>query len=110
MIKTRQNAPDQTEKRAPVPIRKEDVAFMSDVDAAIHKQLALELKILQSEYDQKKQEIEEVKGRQKELKKSLRLAVEQKNIAEPLMKKGLYSRVDFIKDRSNRSSSIPLAG
>jgi adhesin transport system membrane fusion protein len=61
------------------------------------KQLALELKILQSEYDQKKQEIEEVKGRQKELRKNLHLAVEQKNIAEPLMKKGLYSRVDYIK-------------
>ena len=61
------------------------------------KQLDLEIKILRSEYDQKMQEIEEVKGRRKELKKNLALAAEQKNIAEPLMKKGLYSRVDFIK-------------
>jgi adhesin transport system membrane fusion protein len=61
------------------------------------KQIDLEIKILLSEFDQKKQEIEEVKGRRKGLKKNLALAVEQKDIAEPLMKKGLYSRVDFIK-------------
>jgi adhesin transport system membrane fusion protein len=61
------------------------------------KQLDLEIKILLSIFEQKKQEIEEVKGRRKGLKKNLALAVEQKNIAEPLMKKGLYSRVDFIK-------------
>ena len=61
------------------------------------KQLDLEIKILRSEFEQKEQEIEEVKGRRKELKKNLALAVEQKNIAEPLMKKSLYSRVDFIK-------------
>jgi adhesin transport system membrane fusion protein len=61
------------------------------------KQLELEINILKSEYNQKEQEIEEVKGRRKEVKKDLNLALEQKNIAEPLMKKGLYSRVDFIK-------------
>jgi adhesin transport system membrane fusion protein len=61
------------------------------------KQLDLEIKILLSEFDQKKQEIEEVKGRRRELKKNLSLALEQKNIAEPLMQKGLYARVDYIK-------------
>lgn len=63
-----------------------------------HKnQLSLELKILRSEYNQKIQEIEEIKGKRTELRKSLKLAREQKKIAEPLMKKGLYSRVEFIK-------------
>lgn len=63
-----------------------------------HKnQLSLELKILRSEYNQKIQEIEEIKGKRTELSKSLKLASEQKKIAEPLMKKGLYSRVEFIK-------------
>jgi adhesin transport system membrane fusion protein len=63
-----------------------------------HKnQLSLELKILRSEYNQKIQEIKEIKGKQTELRKSLKLAREQKTIAEPLMKKGLYSRVEFIK-------------
>ncbi|MBI5551751.1 MAG: HlyD family type I secretion periplasmic adaptor subunit [Desulfobacterales bacterium] len=61
------------------------------------RQLDLELKILQSEYDRKMQEIEEIKAKQQELAKSLQLATEQKNIAKPLMEKGLYSRVDYIK-------------
>jgi len=64
---------------------------------AYKNQLSLELKILRSEYNQKIQEIKEIKGKQAELNKSLKLAREQKKIAEPLMKKGLYSRVDFIK-------------
>jgi adhesin transport system membrane fusion protein len=61
------------------------------------RQLDLELKILQSEYDRKIQEIEEIKGKQQELTKSLQLATEQKNIAKPLMENGLYSRVDYLK-------------
>ncbi len=61
------------------------------------KQLDLELKILQSEYDRKIQEIEEIKGKQNELAKSLELATEQATIARPLMEKGLYSRVDYLR-------------
>lgn len=64
---------------------------------AQQRQLDLELKILQSEYDRKIQELEEIKGKQKELAKSLELAVEQKNIAKPLMEKGLYARVDYLR-------------
>lgn len=63
---------------------------------AQRRQLDLELKILQSEYDRKIQELEEIKGKQKELAKSLDLAVEQKNIAKPLMQNGLYARVDYL--------------
>jgi len=51
---------------------------------ALKKQLALELKILQSDYDQKMLEIKEVKGKRTELEKSLTLALEQRKIAEPL--------------------------
>lgn len=64
---------------------------------ALKKRLALELNILRSEYDQKIMETKEVKGKWKELEKSLKLALEQKKIAEPLNKKGIYPRVDFIK-------------
>lgn len=68
-----------------------------NIATAHKKQLALELKILKSEHDQAVQEINEIKGKQKELERSLKLAIEQKKIAEPLMKKGLYSRVEFIE-------------
>jgi adhesin transport system membrane fusion protein len=43
------------------------------------------------------QEIEEMKGRRRELERNLKLAEEQMNIAKPLTKKGLYSRVDYLK-------------
>lgn len=97
--------------RLTAQVNKTDITFpqeVADHDPQITKeqlnifeayknQLSLELKILRSEYNQKIQEIKEIKGKQTELNKSLKLAREQKKIAEPLMKKGLYSRVDFIK-------------
>jgi len=90
----------RTEIQFPTIVLEKDPQIADDqrvIFKAREKQLDLELNILKSEADQKIQEIEEIKGRQKELKKSLALALEQKNIAEPLMKKGLYSRVDYIK-------------
>jgi adhesin transport system membrane fusion protein len=61
------------------------------------RQLDLELKILGTETDQKVQEIAEIQGRLADLKQGLKLAEKQLAIAEPLMKKGLYAKVDFIK-------------
>lgn len=90
----------QTEINFPKVVMENDPQIAADqvvIYNAHKKQLALELNILLSEYNQKKQEIVEVKGRRKELKKNYSLATEQKNIAAPLMKKGLYSRVDYIK-------------
>lgn len=90
----------QTVIQFPQIVMEKDPQMATDqsvIFKARKRQLDLELKILKSEYDQKIQETEEIRGRQKELKKSLVLASEQKNIAEPLMKKGLYSKVDFIK-------------
>ena len=64
---------------------------------ARRRQLDLELKILDTEVDQKKQEIAEIQGRLSDLEQNLKLAEEQLSIAQPLMKKGLYAKVDFIK-------------
>lgn len=89
-----------TEPVFPQEIIAHDPQLIEDqrtIFSAYIKQLELELKILQSEYDRKIQEIEEIKGKQKERGKSLDLAVEQKNIAKPLMEKGLYSRVDYLR-------------
>jgi adhesin transport system membrane fusion protein len=93
-------AGQKTEIAFPKIVLENDSQITADqqvIFEARRKQLDLEIKILLSEFDQKKQEIEEVKGRRRELRKNLALAVEQKNIAKPLMKKGLYSRVDYIK-------------
>jgi adhesin transport system membrane fusion protein len=64
---------------------------------ARQRQLDLELTILGTEADQKDQEIAEIQGRLADLKQGLKLAKEQLAIAEPLVKKGLYAKVDFIK-------------
>jgi adhesin transport system membrane fusion protein len=91
---------NQTDIAFPPIVLENDSQMANDqkvIFEARKKQFELEINILKSEYRQKEQEVEEVKGRRKELKKDLNLALEQKNIAEPLMKKGLYSRVDFIK-------------
>jgi adhesin transport system membrane fusion protein len=91
---------NQTDIAFPPIVLENDSQIANDqkvIYEARKKQLELEINILNSEFYQKEQEIEEVKGRRKELKKDLDLALEQKNIAEPLMKKGLYPRVDFIK-------------
>lgn len=91
---------NETEIKFPSKVLENDPRIAADqrtILKAHQEQLDLELKILKSEYEQKIQEIEEIKGRQKELAKSLKLATEQMNIAKPLMKKGLYSRVDYIK-------------
>jgi adhesin transport system membrane fusion protein len=64
---------------------------------ARRRQLDLELKILATEADQKAQEIAEIQGRLRDHKQGLKLAEEQLAIAQPLMKKGLYAKVDFIK-------------
>lgn len=64
---------------------------------ARRRQLDAELQILKSVVEQKNQEVAEIKGRHTDLKKRLALADEQLGIAQPLMKKGLYAKVDYIK-------------
>lgn len=91
---------NQVEIEFPEIVMENDPQIAADQNVifkAHKKQLDLEINILRSEFDQKMQEIEEMKGRRKELKNNLELAVEQRDIAEPLMKKGLYSKVDYIK-------------
>jgi adhesin transport system membrane fusion protein len=64
---------------------------------ARRRQLDLELKILETEAEQKTQEIAEIEGRLADIQQRLELADEQLAIAQPLVKKGLYAKVDFIK-------------
>ncbi len=64
---------------------------------ARRRQLDVELKILKTQAEQKSQEIAEIKGRHADLQKRLALGEEQLSIAQPLVKKGLYAKVDYIK-------------
>ncbi len=56
-----------------------------------------ELRALQAQLDQKNNEVQEAQARRGQLEENLRLVMEQRNIARPLMLKGTFSRVDYLK-------------
>ncbi|MCD6527219.1 MAG: HlyD family type I secretion periplasmic adaptor subunit [Desulfuromonas sp.] len=60
------------------------------------EQLGLEIKVLQSQHQQKKHEIKELLSRQHQLEEGLALAREQRDLAIPLVEQELYPRVDFL--------------
>ncbi len=73
------------------------VQAQKDIFRARQQQLRSELNIIQSQYDQRRQEIAEMEGRRKQLEQSLVLAQKQLNIAKPLRDQGLYPEVDYLK-------------
>ena len=66
------------------------------VFAARMQQRAAELSLMESQSQQREREVEEMMARKRQLDRSLALALEQRNIAYPLMQKKIYSRVDFL--------------
>ncbi len=68
-----------------------------DIYQARQQQLRSELNIVQSQYEQRQQEVAEKEGRLRQLQQSLGLAQQQLNIAKPLRDQGLYPEVDYLK-------------
>ena len=95
------------------------VADQRALHASREQQQKSELLLLDSQYVQRKREMEELIGRKRQTERSLALAVEQRNIAAPLMQRKIYSRVDFLGlkqkvvslqgDIESLASSIPRA-
>lgn len=56
-----------------------------------------QLAILRTQAEQRAQEIAELESRRGQLGASLKLAREQRSIAQPLVAQGIYPRIDFIK-------------
>nr|WP_148214002.1 HlyD family type I secretion periplasmic adaptor subunit [Desulfohalobium retbaense] len=61
------------------------------------RQLEQEVRVLRSQYTQKLQEVAEMKSRKKQMEANLAVALEQRDIAEPLVKKQIYPRVEFLQ-------------
>lgn len=83
----------------PEEIRSYDPQMIEDqkqIYRARKNQLDLEIKLLNSQYDQKLQDIAEMVNKKKKLEKSLALTEEQVAIAAPLAEKKVYPRVDFL--------------
>ena len=88
-----------------------DLVFSQDVEdkhlQAVADQLALynsrktqfegEIRALEAQLEQKNNEMAEAQARRGQLEENLRLVMEQRNIARPLMLKGTFSRVDYLK-------------
>lgn len=72
------------------------VADQQQIFLARQQQLDLELNVLQSQYQQKQQEIKELESRKNKLEQELLLVKEQRDIAQPLVDQELYPRVDFL--------------
>ena len=68
---------------------------------ARQEQHAIELDILLKQKEQKEQEVQEMLGRKGQLEQSLGIAVEQLNIARPLMKKEVYPKVEYLELKNN---------
>jgi len=56
-----------------------------------------EMRALEAQLEQRLNEMEEAQARRGQLEENLRLVMEQRNIARPLMLKGTFSRVDFLR-------------
>lgn len=80
-------------------IEREHPELVSDqrqIFEARQAQIDLEINVLESQYQQKQQEIRELSSRKKKLQQGLSLAREQLDIATPLVEQELYPRVDYL--------------
>lgn len=95
---------------------------MFDQEAAFHartQQKDAEIKLLQSQYQQRTHEVGELIARQKQLNTSLALSIEQRNITRTLFRKRSASRIDYLNKEqqvaelqgqvASLASSIPKA-
>lgn len=55
-----------------------------------------EFQMLESQYRQRLREVDEQRARQRNLRRRLGIAIEQRDIAYPLMKRRTFSRVDYL--------------
>ena len=64
---------------------------------AQQERLAIEVGLLQDQYEQKQQEVNEMVGRRRQLLKSLDVAKRQRDIAKPLVEKQIHSELDYLR-------------
>lgn len=60
------------------------------------RQQAIEIELLNDQYEQKRQEIREMVGRRDQLRASLKLAQKQRDITKPLVEKKIHSELDYL--------------
>lgn len=64
---------------------------------AQQERLNIEIGLLQDQYEQKQQEVNEMAGRRRQLRRSLDVAKRQRDIAKPLVEKQIHSELDYLR-------------
>ncbi|MGE4296763.1 MAG: HlyD family type I secretion periplasmic adaptor subunit [Desulfovibrionaceae bacterium] len=83
--------PEDVTAKAPQAMADQQATFRARREQQEH-----EFRALTSQYEQKMQEVEEMRSRKAQLEQNLKLAVEQRDIARPLMERQVYPRVDYL--------------
>jgi len=83
--------PEDVMQSAPLVIQGQ-----ASIAAAKRQQQQVELRVLENQREQKIKEVQEMVQRRQNLESSLRVAMEQRDIARPLMEKKVYPRVDYL--------------
>lgn len=92
------------EKNGTVPVFTQDllikapqiVADQMALYTSRHERLKSELEQLDAQHEQRMRDVEEQKSRKKQMEESLALAEERRNIAQTLLNKKLFSRVEYL--------------
>ena len=82
---------DELKEKAPQLVQDQIRIYQAQVN-----QFNIEVSLLKDQYEQKNQEINEMKGRKKQLQSSLKVAEKQRNIAKPLVEKQIHSELDYL--------------
>lgn len=61
------------------------------------EQMAIEIGLLEDQYEQKQQEVNEMISRRRQLLKSLEVAKKQRDITKPLVEKQIHSELDYLR-------------
>ncbi len=75
-----------------------------DLHASRQDQRRTELRSLEAELEQRKREVQEHEARLKSTQANLKIAIQRRDLAKPLMEKGTYSRMDYMNLEQNLAS------
>jgi len=91
---------DGTEPIFPDDVLKEAPQLAEDqlrIFKAQRDKLEIEVGLLEDQYQQRQQEVNEMVGRRKQLRESLQVAERQRDIAKPLVEKQIHSELDYLR-------------
>ena len=97
ILKNLYDATAEAEESDALAIRRQIIANQMALYNSRMRQRKSELALLEAQVRQRQAEVKELEARKTQTDKSLMLAIEQRDIAQPLVQKRAYSRVSFLE-------------